>query len=527
LIFGHFQEGEGNSMDRTKGNRREFLRTFGWAAGGTVVSSNPFPMAGGGPSEGNLLAVDPKPAFDLSPYLYMQFMEPLGVTDASVDAAWDFLGNRWRPDVVAITKVLSPTLIRWGGCFCSYYRWREGIGPRDQRRPMVNLLWGGIYNNQVGTCELVDFCRQVGAEPLIVVNFESDGRKNWAALPSGEIRSGNAAEAAAWVDYCNNPDNPERKQHGHPKPFGVRLWQIGNETSYDPRGFNRDTAARKTLEFAQAMHKKDPSIRLIGWGDGDWAPRLCEVAGEELAYVAFHHHFGPGGPDSPLRGIQYRNDPDKTWAYLLQAPLWQAARIQEMRERVAPYKLLLALTECHFGLPGRNRNEVLSTWAAGVAYAAVLNVHERNGDVLKMATLADFCGTRWQNNAIMIPVPGGRSFMMPVAMVMSLFRRHTGQKAVTVTRSPDGLDVTASRTGESLFLHVVNTRRTQPVGACFEVRNAAIDRGRVAWFALNPEDEIFEYRPEHTFPQEKDLPPDRAWVFPPASVSAVELKVRS
>jgi alpha-N-arabinofuranosidase len=513
-------------MTRNGRNRREFLRTLAVGAGAAALSAGPVPVAAGEPSAGDVLAVDPKPTFDLSPYLYMQFMEPLGVTDTSVDAAWDFLRNRWRADVIEIAKVLAPTLIRWGGCFCSYYRWKEGIGPRDKRPPMLNLLWGGVYNNQVGTCELVDFCRQVGADPLVVVNFESDGRKNWAVLPSGEIRSAGGGEAADWVDYCNNPDNAERKQHGYPKPFGVKLWQIGNETSYDPNGFDRETAARKTLEFARAMHKADPGIQLIGWGDGDWAPRMCEVAGEELAYVAFHHHFGPGGPDSPLRGIEYRKDPDRTWEHLFRARQWQAARIRDMRERVAPYKLPLALTECHFGLPGRNRNEVLSTWAAGAAYAAVMNVHERNGDVLKIATLADFCGTRWQNNAIMIPVPDGRSFMMPVAMAASLYRRHTGEKSVTVTRTPDGLDVTASRSGDTVFLHVVNTRRMRSVAARFEVRGTAIARGRVAWFAPEPEFEIFEYRPELTFPQEKDLPPDRAWVFPAASVSAVEPSLR-
>lgn len=513
-------------MAGNRSNRRQFLHCIGVGTAATALSATPVASASGEPPARDRLVVDPKPTFDLSPYLYMQFMEPLGVTDSSVDAAWDFLRNRWREDVVAITKVLSPTLMRWGGCFCSYYRWREGVGPRDKRPPMLNLLWGGIYHNQVGTGELVDFCRQVGADPLIVINFESDGRKRWAVLPSGDVRSGSAEEAAAWVDYCNSPDNADRKQHGYDKPFGVRLWQIGNETSYDPNGFDCETAARKTLQFAQAMHKADPGAQLIGWGDGDWAPRMCEVAGAELAYLAFHHHFGPGGDDSPLRGVEYRKDPDRTWEYLLRARQWQAARIGEMRERVAPYKLPLALTECHFGLPGRNRNEVLSTWAAGVAYAAVMNVHERHGDVLKIATLADFCGTRWQNNAVMIPVPGGRSFMMPVAMAMSLYRRHTGVQAVTVTQTPDGLDVTASRTGDTVFLHVVNTRRTRPLAARLDVQGMRVARGRVAWFAPEPELEILDYRPEHTFPQEADLAPNEPWVFPRASVSAVELSVR-
>src|ERR1017187_9502411 len=125
---------------------------------------------------------------------------------------------------------------------------------------MLNQLWGGIYNNQVGTHEFVDFCRRVGADPLIVVNFESDGRRRWATGIKGDIRSGDAGEAAEWVDYCNNPSNAMRRQHGIQEPYGVKHWQIGNETSYDPNGFELETAAKKTLQFAKAMRKADPHI---------------------------------------------------------------------------------------------------------------------------------------------------------------------------------------------------------------------------------------------------------------------------
>lgn len=506
-------------------NRRRFLKTLSLASAAATAPGRRILSVESASAERNLLSIDPKPRFELSPYLYMQFMEPLGVTDASVDAAWDFINDRWRGDVVEITKVLAPTLIRWGGCFISYYRWKEGVGPMNQRKPMLNLLWGGIYNNQVGTHELVDFCRQVGADPLIVVNLESDGRKHWAVSPKdGGRRAGNAKEAREWVDYCNNPENPARIEHGHREPYGVKMWQIGNETSYG-NGFDVETAAVKTLEFARAMRKADPNIQLTGWGDGDWAPRMCEVAGEELQYIAFHHGFGPGGEDSPLRGADYRKDPDRTWEYLFRAPKLQEGKIKDMRERVKKYGIPLVLTECHFFLPGRNRNEVLSTWAAGVAYAATLNVHERNGDVLKVATLADFCGTRWQNNAVMIPVPRGRPFLMPVAMSMRLYRKHTGTKALDVTGFPDGLDVVASRTGNRVFLHVVNTNRTRAVKARFKVNGMKIQAGRVFWFALDPEFEIFEYRPECTHPQQIDLQPGQEWVFPGASVSAVELDV--
>jgi hypothetical protein len=152
-----------------------------------------------------------------------------------------------------------------------------------------------------------------------------------------------------------------------------------------------------------------------------------------------------------------------------------------------------------------------------------MNVHERNGDVLKISTLADFCGTRWNNNALMIPVPEGRQYLMPVALMMGLYRKHSGAHGVRVIGAPEGLNVAASRTGDRLFLHVVNARRRRPVEARFAAQGMDIRAGRVSWFALEPELEIIDYRPDQQVPREKTLDPGAPWEFPAASVSAVEL----
>jgi len=512
-------------------SRRKFLERWSTIAGGALLagptvaascSGTPGSRYGSGS-----LVVDAQTRFDLSPYLYMQFMEPLGTTDGSVDAAWDFNRDAWREDVVETTKELAPTMMRWGGCFCSYYRWQEGVGPLSRRRPMLNSLWGGIYNNQVGTREFVEFCRSVGAEPLICVNFESDGRKSWAISPKGDIRSAGPEEAAAWVDYCNNPSNRMRIGHGVKNPFNVKIWQIGNETSYDPEGFTNETAARRTLDFARAMRASDPTIKLIGWGDSGWARTMARIAGEELQYLAFHNGYGPGGDDSPLRGIEYRRDWTKTWDFFMKAYKMPEARIQEMRQEVAGLGIPLAITEAHFSLPGRNRCEALSTWAAGVANARIFHVYERNGDLIKIATLADFCGTRWQNNAVMIPTPqdSGHAFLMPVAMVMRLYRQHTGLEAISVITVPEGLDVTASRTGQRLFLHVVNSSRKTSIAGRLAVDGQTIVSGRVFSIALDPAYEVFEHKPEITSPKESSIAAPYEWTFPAASVSAVELEI--
>jgi alpha-N-arabinofuranosidase len=511
-------------MSEIESTRRSFLRTMGLGAATGALASSAHADA-----TTPRLKIDPDPLYDLSPYLYMQFMEPLGTTDGSVAAAWDFAHDRWREDVIAVTKELGPPLMRWGGIFIDYCRWRETVGPRDQRTPALNILWGGIDTNQVGTHEFVDFCRQTGADPLMCVNFLSDGHPRWQKTPKGDVRSADAQEAAEWVRYCNDPDSKERKAHGVEGPYDILLWQIGNETNYFEEGlFDCDTAAKHTVEFAKAMRAEDPRIKLIGWGDRGWGRRMTELAGEHIDYIAFHHMFNPDGdlPNSPLKGIDYRKDPTWTWERLMNAQKVHDAAIRAVRDEVEDLAIPLALTECHFALPGRNRCDVLSTWAAGVANARMLNVNERHGDRLKIATLADFCGTRWQVNAVMIPVPRGRSYMMPVALVMSLYRHHTGEQAVKVVETPGDLDVTASRTGDRLYLHVVNTHRRRDITAALDVAGMPIDSGRVFTLVGDPEAEIIETEPEVVARNEAALPTDGRITFPAASVSAVELDMR-
>ena len=473
----------------------------------------------------DLLAVDPEPDFELSPWLYMQFMEPLGTTDGSVAVAWDHLHHCWREDVLEISRELAPTMVRWGGCFSSYYRWKEAVGPRDKRVPMVNILWGGIESNQIGTVEFVDYCNQVGADPLMCVNFESDGRRRWMKTPDGSVRTADAAEAAAWVAYCNDPDNTLRMEHGHKEPCRIPVWQIGNETSYDRNGFDCETATRKTVEFAKAMRKADPTIALIGWGEGGWASRMIEDAGEHLQYLAFHHMYNPGSDrDSPLKGTLYRDDPERTWHALMEAWKPHDEKIRNMREQTDGKGIPLALTECHFALDGPERCHVLSSWAAGVAMARLLNLHTRNGDVLKIATAADYCGNRWQVNALMLP-DRQRPYLMPVARVMQLYRAHVGNHAVNLDTIPDGLDVTASRTGKRVYLHVINTNRTRSVETTLAVKGLSIKRGKVFEIATDPEFEVWSETRDVIAPQAKTMPENGVWTFPAASVSAVELDV--
>ena len=102
--------------------------------------------------------------------------------------------NGLRTDVLDALRRLRMPVIRYpGGNFVSGYRWRDGVGPLEERAPRTDLAWGALEPNAFGTNEFITFCRQLGTEPYFAVN-----------CGDGDMR-----EARDWVEYCNGtPRSP-------------------------------------------------------------------------------------------------------------------------------------------------------------------------------------------------------------------------------------------------------------------------------------------------------------------------------
>jgi alpha-N-arabinofuranosidase len=512
-------------------NRREWIQQIG------AASAEALPVASVRGSEADTaIVIDPAPLFEISPFLYMQFMEPLGTTDSSVEASWDYDKDDWREDFVAVTRDLAPGMMRFGGNFSRYYKWREGVGPVRNRPWMRNYDWGGKETNRVGTHEFVNFCRRVQAEPLYCVNFEGDGIPFFKKTPEGN-RSGTAEEAAEWVSYANDPDNRERQANGVREPYGIKFWQVGNETSYVKDAFPKEESISHTIQFAKAMRARDPALQLIGWGDkkkGDpelWAVDLLRKAGEYLNFVAIHMMGqSPTRPDTVLNGTRYQNDPERAWQELRALSDRVESRIAELKEAIASQKSLagIAVTEGHLSLRPHNVNPILSEWLSAVYHARSLNTYQRHGDRVKIATAADFNGSRWSVMAVQVPVPRGDSYLMPVGSIMRLFKKYNGQQAVKVSSSPSSLDIAAARTGNRVYLHVLNLEYGRAVEAALQVAGQHIKSARV--FEIAPENlrqAVNQDQPRVFEPQEKAMAAGEPakWRFPAGSVSAVELEL--
>ena len=174
----------------------------------------------------------------------------------------------WRPDVIKAVRELNPGMMRFGGTSLNYYHWEEGIGPRELRAPFKNEPWGEIEENDVGIDEFVEFTRLVECEPLICINAET----------------GTPAEAANWVRYCNDPVNTKygalRACNGHPDPYAIKFWQVGNELS-------GEVYENTVRGFCLAMRDADPHLILLSSYP---SRKLLESCGDLFDYVCPHYY---------------------------------------------------------------------------------------------------------------------------------------------------------------------------------------------------------------------------------------------
>ncbi len=513
--------------------RRTFIQRCTAVAGGALLARQALAQSAAEPRPGAAIVVDPAPLFDISPWLHMQFMEPLGLTDASVEGSWDHRADDWRADFIETTRDLAPDLMRFGGIYSRYYKWREGIGPAAERPRHRNYMWDGWESNRVGTHEFADYCQRVGCEGFYCVNFLGDGREEYRKTPEGD-RTGDAREAADWVSYCNDPSDRERRANGHPEPFNLRLWQLGNETSYAPDNFSKDDCIAHTIDFAKAMRERDPALQLIAWGDlpgrGEaWAGDMIERAGEQIDHIAMHMMGqSPQRKDTVLAGNRYQSNPEQAWQELAGLADRVEQRLRRMVEIIDAKKTPhgLAVTEGHLSLSPRNLNPILTEWLTGVYHARSMNSYQRAGARVKIATCADFNGNRWTSSALLLQIPGRLSYLLPAGAVMRLFKHHNGRQAIAVTSAPGSLDIAASRTGKKVFLHVANKDFNGSTEVSFSVKGETIIAARV--LAIAPDSlrhEASEINPRAFQPQEHVLPPAETyrWRVPAASVSAVEL----
>jgi alpha-N-arabinofuranosidase len=325
----------------------------------------------------------------------------------------------WRDDVIDVTKHVRPSIVRWGGSVVDpgEYRWKKGIGDRDQRIPFRNKIWGRIDSNDVGIDEFCRFCELTKVEPLICVSF-SDG----------------AQSAADLVEYCNGTAQTTwgstRAANGHPLPYGVKFWQVANEIGGDDPKY-----LDQIIEFAHLMKKADANLAILSSFP---TQKLLDRAGSELAYIAPHHYT----PD-----VEHC---DREFTSL--------ARMIDKTPGCGHLKIAVTEWNIDAGSWGLGRGKQMTLMAA-LMNARYLHVIMRHSDKVEIACRSNmansFCGAIYETS------PGGFGVLKrPSYYVMQLYATHTKPLPLTVERSTDALDILAcaSLDKKSITLFAVNTK---------------------------------------------------------------------
>jgi alpha-N-arabinofuranosidase len=429
-----------------------------------------------------------------------------------------------RRDVFEKIKLLKPAFIRWpGGNVAQDYRWRWGVGPRDERVTWSNLSWKNEPEpSDFGTDEFVTFAHAVGAEPSITVNVEG--------------RGATAAEAAAWVEYCNGPATSKygamRAANGHPAPFAVKLWEVGNEIWGDwVRGHSdAETYARNYNRYALAMRAVDPSIKLIAVGDNDmnWNRTVLRAAGRNIDYLAIHHYYGRR---------ELRGDPLNLMARPLFFEGFYSRVAQLLGELGLGDRVKLAINEWGLDLPSERQYSM----EPALYGARLMNVFERSGETVEMSAVSDLVNG-WPGGIIQ----AGRQsvFVTPIFLVNQLYAEHRGDELLATTvnsptfdtsregRNVAYLDVVGSRTadGKTIFIKTVNTSPTSALLTTITVQGVIPARRAelktVTASSLNVSNDFA--RPEAVSIQKTTLPSGPAFVvtLPKHSVSVIVLRTQ-
>jgi alpha-N-arabinofuranosidase len=330
----------------------------------------------------------------------------------------------WRADTLALLRELNAPVYRWpGGNFVSGYDWKDGIGDPDRRPPRKNPAWKGIEHNDVGIHEFIELCRLIDAEPFVAVN---------TGLGTVEL-------AAEQIEYANGDPTTRmgrlRAQNGHPAPFGVKFWAIGNEMygSWQLGHMPLAEYVKKHNRVVEAMRAVDPRMIAIGVGAvGDWSRQMLTSCADHMSLISEH---------------LYWQQKDDLVEHVRQIP----AQIRKVAEAHRAYRRELA------SLAGKDIRIAMDEWnywygpnefgELGVRYflqdalgiAAGLNEFFRHSDLYYMANYAQTV-----NVIGAIKTTRTAAEFETTGLVLKLYRRHYGTLPVEVTGAPEPLDITAA-----------------------------------------------------------------------------------
>ncbi len=330
--------------------------------------------------------------------------------------------NGIRTDVVEALKQIRLPVLRWpGGCFADEYHWRDGIGPKESRKRMINTHWGGVVeDNSFGTHEFLELCGQVGCEPYI----------------NGNLGSGTVQEMSEWMEYMTfdgvSPMAQLREKNGRKEPWKIKYFGVGNE--------NWGCGGNMRPEFYADQYRRyqtyvrnygENKVFKIACGpnsdDYRWTEQVMEIAGAYMDGLSLHYYTVPTG-NWEAKGSATEFTEEEYFATLKAANYMEelvTKHCQIMDRQDPAHRVALIVDEWGTWYdvePGTNPGFLYqqNTMRDAMVAALTLNIFNSHSDRIAMANIAQMVNVL---QAILL-TEGDKLVRTPTYHVFDLYKRH-------------------------------------------------------------------------------------------------------
>lgn len=475
---------------------------------------------------------------EIDPKIYGVFMEPIHFTGRRLGLPDTvhfntLYGNLYDPsspladadgfrrDYIDAMKELKVTNMRWpGGNFLMGYNWQDGIGPKEQRPVRINLAWGGVDNNHVGTDEWMKLNKSIGSENIVCVN----------------LGLGSIMDAVYWVEYCNYKSGTYysdlRAKNGHKDPYDVRIWDLGNEVDGLPWELghkNVEDYIEIGREAAKAMKSVDNTIKLVAAGSSwyspntwdDWNRKVLTGLGDRIDYISIHSYW--------------ENSADY-YSYMGASAMTFEQRIKlttneiEAVSAIKGFKNPIYISVDEWGAFGRTFLNVLPV-------AQSLNSFIRHADVVKMTNFTTM-------TSLLSSDPKKGTYKSPLFYVFKLFSNNCRGNSIDSYVTCDTfntekykgipyLDVSAvySKETNTVFVNVVNRHKDKEITT--DVMNSSGEitgKPEVSIITIDDLKEPFAFDQQSKYlPATKEIQAKGnrlSVVFPPHSFTQIKINIK-
>ena len=329
--------------------------------------------------------------------------------------------NGMRTDVVEALRHIRVPVLRWpGGCFADEYHWKDGIGPQEQRKRMINTHWGGVVeDNSFGTHEFMELCRQLGCEPYV----------------NGNVGSGTVQEMSEWVEYMTfdgvSPMAEMRKQNGREEPWKLKYFGVGNENWGCGGNMRPEFYADQFRRYATYVRNYgDNKVFKIACGpnagDYEWTDKVMEIAGRFADAITLHYYTFPNPAEDSRSATVFD---EGTYYRTLKKGLFMEELVSNhlsiMRRHDPEGRVGLIVDEWGAWYevePGTNPGFLYqqNTMRDAVLAAVTLNIFNHHADGIVMANIAQMVNVL---QAVVL-TEGEKMLLTPTYHVFDLYKEH-------------------------------------------------------------------------------------------------------